>query len=271
MKCKNCSLAVYNNEFQISNHLLLSQHKLIRCWLEAKTIPHSNSHNCNNCKNVNRKEVINIWNNIQQVFWNLSSITKNIKKSSNAVPIGKTIILVEFWISVNFLPHGCHTFQLLSGFAGWCRGIQWLKEDRISDSRCVLFQCILHFLLTDNQQGCKIRQTDRHTQLNHHSSSNYDNSATINSKIHVHPPRSATLLWWLSLVLQRHGTDMLHFTSTNVLVNLQTLMPISASQPFIYSFTAVHGFKAISCNLWLHSGMWLVPKWYNSLPTLKVM
>jgi len=35
--------------------------------------------------------------------------------------------------------------------------------------------------------------------------------------------------------------DLLHIISASVLV--------SASQPFIYGFTAVHGFIAITCNL----------------------
>jgi len=40
--------------------------------------------------------------------------------------------------------------------------------------------------------------------------------------------------------------DLLHVTSAFALV--------SASQPFIYCFTAVHGFIAVTCNLMLTFG-----------------
>jgi len=47
--------------------------------------------------------------------------------------------------------------------------------------------------------------------------------------------------------------DLLQVTSAFVLVSASQLT--MASQPFIYGFIAVHDFIAITCNLWLHSGM----------------
>jgi len=41
--------------------------------------------------------------------------------------------------------------------------------------------------------------------------------------------------------------DLLHVTSAFVLVLASQLT--TASQPFIYGFTAVHGFIAVTCNL----------------------
>jgi len=50
--------------------------------------------------------------------------------------------------------------------------------------------------------------------------------------------------------------DLLHVTSAFVPVLASQLT--TASQPFIYGFTAIHGFIAISCNL-SHSGTCIGP------------
>jgi len=46
--------------------------------------------------------------------------------------------------------------------------------------------------------------------------------------------------------------DLLHVTSASVLVSAS--QPTTASKPFIYGFTAIHSFIAVTCNFMVTFG-----------------